>query len=598
MRTMPSALALISVAATFLWLVRRRRRVDSRPRAPISASSAAGMPSNSLMPPPPTLPRPAANECLPLSEAAAATSGTLSRSPSRVQLDASSARFGLDIGGSLTKFIYLEQHGEDDVLLARARRARERAGLELHLSVDVPALNGTLHFAHFQTSEVEKTVKMLKRHRLCDGVRKIHATGGGAHKYRTLIESTLNTMLSPCNELEAVVLGICLMAKSVSDECYTLQRVDNPSIPLSGEGQPQSIIVPPEQLGIERLERISKPFSSGTRDEFFPFLLCNVGTGVSILHVESERSYTRVSGTAIGGGTFMGLTRLLTQMRHFEQALDVAGSGDARRVDMLVSDIYGSDTGRSGLNLPGDLTASFFAKNLESADGVSPREQVQDDDICKALVVMIAQNLAQIAHLNARIHGAKRVFFTGNFLRNNDLALRTIVYTMQRWSQLDRQRGEEPTEAIFFRHEGYFGAIGAFLQTLDAEFVSDLDFSACPTPGHTSVNGSSTSSPKAERRELSGSQPTPVGSRREPPQMPTMGPTASLPPMNLVSEPSRGATSKQVAVGPSCSGSAASRGSSKARSPHRGSPLASPKSSPHQLRKGGAVPWTASQRGA
>ena len=46
---------------------------------------------------------------------------------------------------------------------------------------------------------------------------------------------------------------------------------------------------------------------------------------------------------------------------------------------------------------------------------------------------MIAQNVSQIAHLNARLYGAKRVFFTGNFLRHNDLALRTIVYTMQRW---------------------------------------------------------------------------------------------------------------------------------------------------------------------
>jgi type II pantothenate kinase len=50
---------------------------------------------------------------------------------------------------------------------------------------------------------------------------------------------------------------------------------------------------------------------------------------------------------------------------------------------------------------------------------------------------MIAQNVAQIAHLNAQIQGARRVFFTGNFLRKNDLALKSIVFTMQRWSQLE-----------------------------------------------------------------------------------------------------------------------------------------------------------------
>ena len=211
--------------------------------------------------------------------------------------------------------------------------------------------------------------------------------------------------------------------------------------------------------------------ANGGGDDFFPFLLCNVGTGVSILHVKSETQYTRVSGTALGGGTFLGLTRLLTAARDFQDALDSAANGDARRVDMLVADIYGSGEERSGLPLPGDLTASFFAKNLMRKDG-NPRVQAGDDDICKSLVVMIAQNLAQIAHLNARIHGAKRVFFTGNFLRNNDLALRTIVYTMQRWSQLDQCT----TEAVFFRHEGYFGAIGAFLQMIDPQFVRELEF--------------------------------------------------------------------------------------------------------------------------
>lgn len=48
----------------------------------------------------------------------------------------------------------------------------------------------------------------------------------------------------------------------------------------------------------------------------------------------------------------------------------------------------------------------------------------------------------------------------GNFLRGNTIAQRTIVYTMGRLPQ-----NEYPTTALFFRHEGYFGAIGAFLQT-------------------------------------------------------------------------------------------------------------------------------------
>uniref|UniRef100_A0A7S2JQP1 Pantothenate kinase n=1 Tax=Haptolina brevifila TaxID=156173 RepID=A0A7S2JQP1_9EUKA len=586
--------ALFGVAATLVWLMRRHRRLEGGRTATSVQSEATQLKDR------PSTPARASSTPLPTP-----TPRTLSRVPSRVQLDSTSARFGLDIGGSLTKFIYLEQDdGQDDVVLAKAYRDPDRAGLEPELSVEVPALGGRLHFAHFQTAQVEKTVNMLKRHHLCDGVRKIHATGGGAHKYRRLIESTLHTKLSPCNELEAVVLGICLMSKSVNDECYTLEAVSNPSHP-GGEAQPQSVIIPPEQLGIAPLQRISKPFCCGSRDEFFPFLLCNVGTGVSILHVESERSYTRVSGTAVGGGTFMGLTRLLTRARGFQEALDVAASGDARRVDMLVSDIYGSGQDRAGLNLPGDLTASFFAKNMETADDADPRGHVQDDDICKALVVMIAQNVAQICHLNARIHSARRVFFTGNFLRHNGLALRTIVYTMQRWSQLDRQRGAEPTEAIFFRHEGYFGAIGAFLQTLDSEFVSDLDFSSAPaeTPpasstaasapcsASTSTRTSASSSPRASRTGQRAAQPTPAARRTaSAPQSTTSTPsrpTASTAPQHGATSGDRGgsATAAAAAAAVAASSLPAQPVVACAMRSSRGSPKGSPKN----MRKAKAV---------
>lgn len=403
-----AAAALAAVVAAIL--LRRRRRV---PAAEVPAQPEAR-------------PEPAEPTAL-LSGV-----GKLSRTSSKLRLEPNVARFGLDIGGSLTKFIYLETEDQDDEVMARARKARKRAGLEPELQVEVPALGGRLHFAHFETQRVGKTVNMLKRHRLAEGVRRIHATGGGAHKYRRLIESTLGVPLSPCNELDAVVLGICLMAKAVSDECYTLESVANPhstdmdpdgvnvsagtnadtdvvaassSEPVSADGSPHSVqrrpsvkVIPSISLGVAQpLRRITKFFSHGARDDFFPFLLCNVGTGVSILHVESERRYKRVSGTAVGGGTFLGLTRLLTKARKFQDALDVASGGDARRVDMLVDDIYGGSEERAGLNLPGDLTASFFAKNISESDGADPRGDVGDDDICKALVVMIAQNLAQVS---------------------------------------------------------------------------------------------------------------------------------------------------------------------------------------------------------
>ena len=372
------AVAVLSAAALLVWLRRGRRRPQPAaaaapsPSGSPAAAAGAGAAAAAGAAPTPVAEAPAATPVV-----TRASTPHLSRTPSVLCLD-SVARFGLDIGGSLTKFIYLESvESQTDEVMARARRARKRAGLEPELEVEVPALGGRLHFAHFETQQVSKTVSMLKRHRLAEGVRRIHATGGGAHKYRRLIESTLGVPLSPCNELDAVVLGICLMAKAVTDECYTYEQVVNPhNMPGGGPaaeaasgGLRRSFTS--ESLGAAPLRKITK-FFEGARDEFFPFLLCNVGTGVSILHVESERSYAeitglrvsasladlqrralatagtrlrrryrRVSGSAMGGGTFLGLTRLLTKARKFQEALDVASGGDARRVDMLVGRDHG-----------------------------------------------------------------------------------------------------------------------------------------------------------------------------------------------------------------------------------------------------------------
>lgn len=75
-----------------------------------------------------------------------------------------------------------------------------------------------------------------------------------------------------------------------------------------------------------------------------------------MLAVYGPDDYKRVSGTSLGGGTFLGLCCLLTGCNSFEEAIELASQGDNTHVDKLVKDIYGGDYGRFGL--PGDLVAS------------------------------------------------------------------------------------------------------------------------------------------------------------------------------------------------------------------------------------------------
>ena len=67
----------------------------------------------------------------------------------------------------------------------------------------------------------------------------------------------------------------------------------------------------------------------------YPFMLVNIGSGVSILSVRGPGEYQRVCGTSLGGGTFLGLCCLLTKCTTFEEALELAAKGDNKRVDKL-----------------------------------------------------------------------------------------------------------------------------------------------------------------------------------------------------------------------------------------------------------------------
>ena len=96
------------------------------------------------------------------------------------------------------------------------------------------------------------------------------------------------------------------------------------------------------------------------RPDIYPYLLVNIGSGVSMVKVSGPRQYQRIGGTSLGGGTLWGLLSLLTGARNFDDMLRLAEKGDNTAVDMLVGDIYGTDYNKIGLK--STTIASSFGK--------------------------------------------------------------------------------------------------------------------------------------------------------------------------------------------------------------------------------------------
>lgn len=72
--------------------------------------------------------------------------------------------------------------------------------------------------------------------------------------------------------------------------------------------------------------------SCAADSDLYPYLLVNIGSGVSMLKVSGDGNYERVSGSSLGGGTFWGLCRLMTKCRGFDEMLELSAKGDNSKV--------------------------------------------------------------------------------------------------------------------------------------------------------------------------------------------------------------------------------------------------------------------------
>lgn len=354
--------------------------------------------------------------------------------------------FGMDIGGTLVKLVYFEpvdvtaeEEQEEVENLKSIRRyltsniAYGNTGIrDVHLELrklKICGRTGNLHFIRFPTQDMLPFIQMGRDKNFSSLHTSLCATGGGAYKFENDFRTIADLQLCKLDELDCLIRGL-LYVDSVGfngrPEGYYFQ---NPSDPENSVKQPCSLENP------------------------FPMLLVNIGSGVSILAVYSKDDYKRVTGTSLGGGTFLGLCCLLTGCDSFEEALDMAARGDATNVDKLVRDIYGGDYERFGLQ--GSAVASSFGHMMSK----EKRESVSKEDLARATLLTITNNIGSLARMCAVNERIERVVFVGNFLRINTVSTKLLAYAMDFWS-----KGQ--LKALFLEHEGYFGAVGAFLELL------------------------------------------------------------------------------------------------------------------------------------
>eukprot|EP01063_Lacrimia_lanifica_P012472 TRINITY_DN1912_c0_g1_i1.p2 TRINITY_DN1912_c0_g1~~TRINITY_DN1912_c0_g1_i1.p2 ORF type:complete len:520 (+),score=206.43 TRINITY_DN1912_c0_g1_i1:140-1699(+) len=355
--------------------------------------------------------------------------------------------FGVDIGGTVGKcvFLYDKKAGTDDVkesLLAKGRFG-ETGERVTELDFDAPSMNGRVHFVKWETHRVQTFCNRVQDERArilqctppddqqspptsptnAPQRHDIYATGGGAFKFQDALHSTFGVKYHKVPEFDSLVLGLRYLLESHPESMYTIRN---------------KVVAP-------------AAFSPSQ----YPIAVCNIGSGVSVLKILADGTFERLGGTSIGGSTFYGLCKLmLGSRRTFEECLALAHEGNPAEVDITVGDIYG-ETGASLLDLPIAAPASSFGKLVSMSD--EDVDRVDPAAVAASVLAMTTQAIQQIATGLAKKGGCGAVFFTGGFLRGNELSQTKLC-------EFARLAGEE---AYFLRHAEYAGALGCLVKAYD-----------------------------------------------------------------------------------------------------------------------------------
>jgi len=129
-------------------------------------------------------------------------------------------------------------------------------------------------------------------------------------------------------------------------------------------------------------------------------VIVSMGTGTAFVKAENG-NVRHLGGTGVGGGTLLGLSNRMLNIRHFNDLVEMAKDGDLSNVDLFVKDIPGDFI----VGLPPETTASNFGKISDLAT---------KPDIALGIVNLVFQTIGVLSIFAARIDGTRAIVLTGN----------------------------------------------------------------------------------------------------------------------------------------------------------------------------------------
>ena len=129
-------------------------------------------------------------------------------------------------------------------------------------------------------------------------------------------------------------------------------------------------------------------------------LVVSMGTGTAIVHARRD-GIEYLGGTGVGGGTLMGLSKLLVGAESVEHIVDLATEGDLSKIDLRIGDISAVDLG----SVPSELTAANFGNVSDFAER---------QDLARGVMNLVYETIGMCSIFAARSKGVQEIVLTGN----------------------------------------------------------------------------------------------------------------------------------------------------------------------------------------
>ena len=133
-----------------------------------------------------------------------------------------------------------------------------------------------------------------------------------------------------------------------------------------------------------------------------PTIIVSAGSGTACI-LAKDGNYMHCSGTGVGGGTVLGLSKLLLDTTDPTEIAELAKLGNESGVDLILEDVVSGPIGE----LPSDTTAVNFGKISKIDSDISKQ------DIAAGIVNLVGQTAARIATSVATTFNAKEIVVVG-----------------------------------------------------------------------------------------------------------------------------------------------------------------------------------------